>query len=64
MRFDESDIDTLFLMTQSSNFVIANSAFSWWGAVLADAKHVIAPSVWEDEGGVRKDILEPSWICI
>ena len=64
VRFDESDIDTLFLMTQSSNFVIANSAFSWWGAVLADAKHVIAPSVWEDEGGVRKDILEPSWICI
>ena len=62
--FDESDIDTLFLMTMMSNFIIANSAFSWWGAVLSKAEHVIAPVVWEDEGGVRKDIVEPSWICI
>ena len=64
VRLDESDIDTLYLMTQASNFVIANSAFSWWGAVLAEAKHVVAPSVWACEEGTRKDIVEPSWICI
>ena len=64
VRFYESDIDTLFLMTLMSNFVIANSAFSWWGAILAKASHVIAPSVWACQDGARKDILEPSWICI
>ena len=33
----------LYMMTQCSDFIIANSSFSWWGAWLADKGTVVAP---------------------
>lgn len=36
----------LYMMTQCSDFIIANSTFSWWGAWLANCGKVIAPSKW------------------
>jgi len=36
----------LYLMTQCSDFIIANSTFSWWGAWLANRGRVIAPNRW------------------
>lgn len=36
----------LYLMTQCSDFIIANSTFSWWGAWLANRGNVIAPKKW------------------
>jgi len=36
----------LYMMTQCSDFIIANSTFSWWGAWLANRGRVIAPKQW------------------
>jgi len=36
----------LYMMTQCSDHIIANSSFSWWGAWLGQGERVIAPSKW------------------
>jgi len=41
-----SSYHDLYLMTQCSSFIIANSSFSWWGAWLGNGEEVIAPSIW------------------
>jgi hypothetical protein len=41
-----SSYHDLYLMTQCSDFIIANSTFSWWGAWLANTGRVVAPSKW------------------
>ena len=45
----------LCLMTLCSDFIIANSSFSWWGAWLANCGKVIAPTRWFGTEGYTKD---------
>lgn len=62
---DDNRID-MCLMSMCSDFIIANSSFSWWGAWLANRGTVIAPKKWF---GVNlnhdtKDLIPDKWEVI
>jgi hypothetical protein len=57
----------LYLMTQCSDFIIANSTFSWWGAWLANRGKVIAPKKWFGPNNAHlntKDLYPEHWEII
>ena len=57
----------LYMMSQCSDFIIANSTFSWWGAWLANCGRVIAPKQWFGSNNAHlniKDLYCEHWeIC-
>lgn len=58
-----SSAQTLELMRCGSSYVVANSTFSWWGAMLSkngDAK-VICPDQWFKYQVEPVDLIPPSW---
>jgi hypothetical protein len=62
-----SSYHDLYLMTQCSDFIIANSTFSWWGAWLANTGRVIAPSKWFGPNNAHlntKDLYPSNWEII
>lgn len=62
-----SSYHDLYLMTQCSDFIIANSTFSWWGAWLANTGRVIAPSKWFGPNNAHldtKDLYPNHWEVI
>lgn len=53
---NSSDVD-LFLMSCCKNFIIANSTFSWWAAVISKNKNkiIITPRDWYKNDGDNKN---------
>jgi len=67
---DDNRVD-LCLMSLCSDFIIANSTYSWWGAWLSPNKNkkVIAPVQWFGKTGYTKDhdtkdLIPDTWIRI
>lgn len=62
----QNSVETLELMRHGTDFVIANSTFSWWAASLAyDRKSkVISPNRWFAGLPEPKAIIPPEWIRI
>lgn len=54
---------TLELLRHGSGYVIANSSFSWWGAMLAhkEGVRVIAPYPWFKKMESPIDLIPPNW---
>lgn len=52
--------EDLFLMSNCSAHIIANSSFSWWGAKLSNSQMVVCPSVWR-KGEDKSDIICGEW---
>jgi len=42
----ESEVDTLLLMSKCRGLICANSSFSWWGAYLNPERPIFMPSKW------------------
>ena len=60
----EKDYEDLRLMSQCKHHIIANSAFSWWGAWLCTrpGKLVIAPRKWFNKADCdTSDLIPASW---
>jgi len=62
-----SSYHDLYLMSKCSDFIIANSSFSWWGAWLANRGKVIAPKKWFGPALEHKntqDLYLEKWIKV
>jgi hypothetical protein len=59
-----SSAATLEIMRLGKGYVIANSTFSWWGAILSHTHNpkVISPDPWFRGMSEPKDLIPPDWI--
>jgi len=54
----------LYLLSRSSQIVLANSTFSWWAYFLSEASLVIAPSPWFDDPSHDQNLTGDRWILL
>ncbi len=58
--------ETLQIFRRCDGFILANSTFGWWAAMLSDANNpeVVVPSKWFKNLEDPRDLIPPSWIRV
>ena len=58
-----SAAETLQIFRRCDGFILANSTFGWWAAMLSDAKNpeVVVPSKWFKDLPDPEDLIPPEW---
>ncbi len=69
LRTDLTDeISAIRSLASSSQIIVANSSFSWWGAYLSDAPKIIAPRKYFSDKTLRElnisDLYPKGWILV
>ena len=60
---NQDEILTLSMMSQCrAGAIIANSSFSYWGAMLSESQHVFYPERWIAE--TVHDLFPSYWVCV
>jgi hypothetical protein len=60
----ESELDSLYLMSKCSGCICANSSFSWWAAYLNSERRIVIPSKWVNGEFHHQTYRVPGWIVI
>jgi hypothetical protein len=50
---EESELDSLYLMSKAKGCICTNSSFSWWGAYLNPNRPIFMPSKWFNDASMR-----------
>lgn len=63
---DHSASETLKIMQYGHGYVVGNSTFSWWAAMLSKSSEalVFAPDPWFKTAETPSDLIPPAWITI
>jgi hypothetical protein len=63
---DEPDelVTLAFMSMCEGGAIIANSTFSWWGAILSGATHVVYPKKWWGTDPNQPQIFPSNWVSI
>ena len=63
---DLSASETLNLMQHGHGYVLGNSTFSWWAAMLSKHENslVLAPNPWFKAASAPRELIPPNWIKI
>ena len=62
---DESEVNSLYLMSKAKGVICANSSFSWWGAYLNPNRPIFMPSKWvNNDSFPHENYRVAGWIVI
>lgn len=60
---ESNAVETLLLMSSCDGMILANSSFSYWGALLGDKKRIVVfPRPWSFSRKVTEPQAPPNWI--